>query len=78
MDIATQGDISFSSYFFSLLQLHLLRMGDWLSGVVAKKVLKESASVITALPSEPYLVAGIIGVGLFSWGAANLCKKEED
>merc|ERR1711990_611832 len=48
------------------------RLGSWLSTVVAKKVVKGSAS---AIPSEPSLVAGIIGIGLFTWGAVNLCKE---
>jgi len=48
------------------------RLGSWLSTVVAKKVVKGSAS---AIPSEPSLVAGIIGIGLFTWGAVNLYKE---
>ena len=50
-------------------------MGGWLSRVVAKKVVKESVSAITSIPSEPSIVAGILGIGLFTWGAVNLCKE---
>ena len=65
---------SISPIFIFYSQL-LLRLGVWLSGVVAKKVVKEGASAIV---SEPYIVAGILGVGLFTWGAVKLCKEAED
>ena len=53
---------------------------EWMpaSGVVAKKVVKGGASAIASIPSEPYIVAGILGVGLFTWGAVKLCKEAED
>ena len=40
-------------------------MGGWLSRVVAEKVVKGNASAI----------AGILGIGLFTWGTVNLCKE---
>ena len=43
--------------------------------MVAKKVMKESVSAITSIPSQHSIVAGIIGIGLFTWGAVNLCKE---
>ena len=43
--------------------------------MVAKKVMKESVSAITSIPSQPSIVAGIIGIGLFTWGTVNLCKE---
>ena len=52
----------------------------WLpaSTVMAKKVVKRSA--IASIPSETYIVAGIlgVGVGLFTWGAIKLCKEAEE
>ena len=50
-------------------------MEGWLSGVMAKKVMKGIASVIASIPSEPSIVAGVLGVGLFTWGAVNLRKE---
>ena len=60
---------------FIFCSQHLLRIGVWLSGVVAKKVVKGSASAIASIPSKPSNVAGILGVGLFTWGAVNLFKE---
>ena len=42
---------------------------------MAKKVMKGIASVIASIPSEPSIVAGVLGVGLFTWGAVNLRKE---
>ena len=41
-----------------------------MSTVVAKKVVKRSA-----ISLKPSLVTGILGIGLFTWGAVNLCKQ---
>ena len=73
MDIATQGHLlSFTLTSFFYNSYHLLRLGCWLSRAVAKKVVKESVSAIT---SDPSIVVGILGVGLFTWGAVNICKE---
>ena len=46
-----------------------------MSRVVAKKVVNGSASAIASISSEPSLVAGILGIGIFTRGAVNLCKE---
>ena len=61
--------------FFSCNRYHLGRLGGWLSRVVAKKLVNGSASAIASIPSEPSLVAGTLGIGIFTWGAVNLCKE---
>ena len=60
---------------FLPLQLYLLRLGRWLSDVVATKVMQGAASTLSSF--DPSVVAGLIGVGLFTWGAVNFNKEEE-
>ena len=62
-----------SSYFF-------LRLGSWLSRVLVEKVVKGGASAMASSVFQPNTIAAIIGAGLFTWGAVNLCneKAEED
>ena len=38
-------------------------------------MVKVSASAVASISSEPSIVAGIFGVGLFTWGTVNLCKE---
>ena len=67
--------VTSASTIFIFWSQHLLRLGGWLSGVVAEKVVKVSASAVASISSEPSIVAGIFGVGLFTWGTVNLCKE---
>ena len=38
-------------------------------------MVKGGASALASIPSKPSNVAGILVVGLFTWGAVNLCKE---
>ena len=60
---------------FRPLQLSLLRLGRWLGNVVATKVMQGAA--LTLFSFDPSVVTGLIGVGLFTWGAVNFNKEEE-
>ena len=60
---------------FRLFQLSLLRLGRWLGNVVATKVMQDAASTLSSF--DPSVVTGLIGVGLFTWGAVNFNKEEE-
>ena len=60
---------------FLPLQLYLLRLGRWLSDMVATQVMQGAASTLSSF--DPSVVAGLIGVGLFTWGAVNFNKEEE-
>ena len=61
---------------FQPLQLSLLRLGGWLGDVVATKVMQGAASTIFS-SFDPSVVTGLIGVGLFPWGAVNFNKEKE-
>ena len=46
--------------------------------MLAEKVVKGSASGILSIPSQPNIVAGIVGVGLFTWGAVKLFNEKAE
>ena len=50
----------------------MLRLGEGLSKMVATKVMQTSASTLSSV------AVGLVGVGIFTWGAANLNKDEDE
>ena len=56
-------------------ELYFLRLGRWLSNAVARKVMQGAASTLSSF--DPFVVAGLIGVGLFTWGAVNFNQEKE-
>ena len=50
----------------------MLRLGGGLSKMVATKVMQTSASTLSSV------AVGLVGVGIFTWGAANFNKDEDE
>ena len=50
----------------------MFRLGEGLSKMVATKVMQTTASTLSSV------AVGLVGIGIFTWGAANLNKDEDE
>ena len=64
---------SFPFFFFPILQhISVFRLGEGLSKMVATKLMQTTASTLSSV------AVGLVGVGIFTWGAANINKDEDE